>query len=135
MKKLLIFSGLFTVVICLMVFGQATPPPVPGAASSTYRNFYTTTSTPAVFLHITNSIEAMIVADLTHQPASAVLTNFAANGANLSINNGASLTNVPPTAIQAVVAGWSGIITNKSTTATNVEYFSNGVLTNALKNP
>jgi hypothetical protein len=51
--------------------------------------------------------------------------------AGYMIGNGGGLTNIPPTGISGVAAGYSGIVTNwQNTTYSNRLYYCSGVLTN-----
>ena len=57
--------------------------------------------------------------------------NFDNLDTTIFTGNGAGLTNIPPTGISGVAAGYSGIVTNwQNTTYSNRLYYCSGVLTN-----
>lgn len=57
------------------------------------------------------------------------------NGTVLNALDISACTNLAPTGIAGVVAGWSGVITNSSTLGTNTIYVHNGIITNSVPTP
>ena len=114
MKLIGVFALLF-----LSLTAMALPPILRGPL---------TTNTPTDSLTIvTNVAVGAIALDVTKQPASTAITN-------LALGDGSVLSsNINPAALSG--PKFTGIVTNLSTLSTNIIYFSNGIVTNAIRNP
>lgn len=114
MKLIGVFAFLFVAMSAMAL------PPI-------LRGPLTTNTPPDSITLISTNADARIAIDTTKQPAKAALTNLVAgDGSVLS-------SNVSPAALSGVK--FTGIITNVSTLSTNIVYFSNGIVTNATRNP
>ena len=85
-----------------------------------------TTNTPTASLVIVSNIaDARIAVDTTKQPASAILSTYAANP-GLSTNDALNLTNIQPSAF--VGMKFTGVTSSRSTLMTNYLAITNGII-------